>query len=1060
MKILIIYKGGQGSGNFDHAGRPGQVGGSAADDDGVASANSGASTDESALKVDRVRDLCRGCSAKDEEAIVQATKGVPDAIFTNVTSITTQAPASLPGWMDPRAPGFFVAGAYNPATGTLHTNVSMHHKLLGIPGPLGPLDRKALQTTVLHELAHAHLNGKPDEFSDLYLGLSGMGKIRELSSFGFRNTARLGNVGLRPYSFFGPKELAADLGVLMLTNRSKANEAIEYITELSGGYTGHTDRFLKDWGMKERDVDVWEIRTRGVDGTLVIELQPESVPEGVLENTPWYYIKRQATAKVRITYKGGPGSGNFDHAGRPGQVGGSASSDSGVATVAVSHTNTSRARIETSVRDFLAKCRAHPVKTALDALTVGYTAYTTGEAIVGAIETRDRLINKCPDGLSYIQIGDRKQTGDLLKSSILSGLPASVSSTAYVLKGIREKTDLSEAAILVSSEPGKGTKGFAIIGSSADIDGQGTAAITLSTVSTRENDKAVVDAFLDSVKDTAVKSGIDHVAVALVRSKWLEAHLLGLGYERRGDVYIKRVTGEKGGQGSGNFDHAGRPGQVGGSASSDSAASEAVQLATRRTTQVIGPAATSLIGTGLIALGSLGEAKTELSRISQVRMSDPKQMQRFVDSVRASSKLASRLGTARGLQAAALEDPKLADDNAVLVCTNEKDEVDAFALVQESTVKVQDVPEPAILVYAANFENGDALDRILVEARGAAIARERPYMAVALDGSNRKEDLNMNLMDDSHYFTIRDNGDTLFVRRIRSLSKSRVKILITYKGGQGSGYFGHAGRPGEEGGSAPSDSAASDRRSRYRGRATPRGKPKTWGEAYRQNPKGAVAGAAIALGLTGILMWPVVAPVSVAAYQTVRALSAAWDSFKAYKMNCPDGISALHYSPDAAQTLKEAIMWSSLTAENKAQLASDFTSPLTARGKFLLVYSQPGKGIMGIAGLEGDRDGFIHVKFPVATNDAVKKQLLDAAVRCASERKGMSRRQQYTVVYVRDLANASADLYKDEGFKPANAYTKSDWMKSVEISKPSSVYTGTQEIVVQDPWNRVEQNAV
>jgi hypothetical protein len=47
--------------------------------------------------------------------------------------------------------------------------------------------------------------------------------------------------------------------------------------------------------------------------------------------------------------------------------------------------------------------------------------------------------------------------------------------------------------------------------------------------------------------------------------------------------------------------------------------------------------------------------------------------------------------------------------------------------------------------------------------------------------------------------------------RPRKVSKEATRLLtVAYKGGPGSGNFGHAGRPGEEGGSAPSDGATGD----------------------------------------------------------------------------------------------------------------------------------------------------------------------------------------------------------------------------------------------------------
>jgi hypothetical protein len=72
---------------------------------------------------------------------------------------------------------------------------------------------------------------------------------------------------------------------------------------------------------------------------------------------------------------------------------------------------------------------------------------------------------------------------------------------------------------------------------------------------------------------------------------------------------------------------------------------------------------------------------------------------------------------------------------------------------------------------------------------------------------------------------LNDTNDPLSL----SLERGKMKILITYKGGEGSGNFGHEGRPGQVGGSAPDGSAASD----HADTSTSK-KPRSFGRAYRR----------------------------------------------------------------------------------------------------------------------------------------------------------------------------------------------------------------------------------
>lgn len=76
---------------------------------------------------------------------------------------------------------------------------------------------------------------------------------------------------------------------------------------------------------KHRGLPLFELQSEeGESGSIVTRAVPTSISHEIAARMPWYYM-----VEVDGGAKGGPGSGNYGHAGRPGEVGGSAPASGG-----------------------------------------------------------------------------------------------------------------------------------------------------------------------------------------------------------------------------------------------------------------------------------------------------------------------------------------------------------------------------------------------------------------------------------------------------------------------------------------------------------------------------------------------------------------------------------------------------------------------------------------------------------------------------------------------------------------------------------------------------------
>ena len=90
---------------------------------------------------------------------------------------------------------------------------------------------------------------------------------------------------------------------------------------------------------KHKDVPLFELQDEQQGDVIASKYVPSTATFEEAKACPWYYAVQSATKerkrKIRISYKGGAGSGNFGHAGRPGTVGGSSSIRIGIPSAGI-----------------------------------------------------------------------------------------------------------------------------------------------------------------------------------------------------------------------------------------------------------------------------------------------------------------------------------------------------------------------------------------------------------------------------------------------------------------------------------------------------------------------------------------------------------------------------------------------------------------------------------------------------------------------------------------------------------------------------------------------------
>jgi hypothetical protein len=335
IRVRVTYKGGEGSGNFDHAGRPGEVGGSAPSSSG---SNTSAPTSDGFARTRNIlhaaeiagfaaliglslapdvgpskymksngveslgkaaaRALCKDADNSHREAFANIAQDLPKSAFEYVKDVRfdrATGSAAVHGGIGGNI-GVKAGWNFDSLTGTLYLDISTLPLITGAYDETRGEISRALATTMIDGRAADTVRregGSPDDVqkwtrsvrdatdSDPHI-VTASQLITSLKSSDLFDIARSKSsaFGLKPADFDSPRDLTLGIyHVLMSDTRGKATPHLLKLLEQSPGT-------LDAFSMGEKSV------------------------------------------KILVTYKGGQGSGNFDHAGRPGEVGGSAPSGS------------------------------------------------------------------------------------------------------------------------------------------------------------------------------------------------------------------------------------------------------------------------------------------------------------------------------------------------------------------------------------------------------------------------------------------------------------------------------------------------------------------------------------------------------------------------------------------------------------------------------------------------------------------------------------------------------------------------------------------------------------
>ena len=292
------------------------------------------------------------------------------------------------------------------------------------------------------------------------------------------------------------------------------------------------------------------------------------------------FQNRNHTIDTDVVDLGGAGSGNFGHAGRPGEVGGSAAGDGGGGSY----------REQASPEAFIA-ARDKSTRTGyLSPLTAddlkGQKLYLTKDGTVGGAMTTDKDMgnlfnNGGPKGAAHAVLIDMIKDGGLTADAFDGYLPRLYANFGlqetgrmkfnpeYAPPGWNFERDNHPDVVFLA----RTRDGVEEAGSADDI--RGRVKDRTQWIAPRRTTKYYDD--YDQAKRDATAAA--HAGGTRTLGAFRAGHGSGVGREARGDgaragagvrrsvTYRDKLTFLLGGAGSGNFGHAGRPGEVGGSSS-------------------------------------------------------------------------------------------------------------------------------------------------------------------------------------------------------------------------------------------------------------------------------------------------------------------------------------------------------------------------------------------------------------------------------------------------------------------------------------------------------------
>jgi SPP1 gp7 family putative phage head morphogenesis protein len=586
----------------------------------------------------------------------------------------------------------------------------------------------------------------------------------------------------------GAERMARGLSVYAITNIDEAfAETFSAYTHPGYGKNGKMDPELEKFASKyfpkpvEKKSSFKNDHLRGLQ-----ELEPKNrpLPVGKVKSgcgdPCWSHMRNNSLFKMGIQtlIKGGSGSGNFGHSGRPGLVGGSAPGEGSASFIDPEEKN--KYMVGKKDPDVSVIFKRGTEDTFIKSLTVeeskalseykGDDPYAPGAAIAlnGMMREGEKLSEEQKKAIEQIDSAFRK--APRLKEDIIlyrgtdSTMKTSpsgfIDSKAYISTSINRK-EAENFAGLVSGGKGyvyeiKVPKGFVAIPTSYFHTGTS----------------------ISEEKEVLLPRGIA-ILLKSIKGNEIKAEVVGGEFWMRN---INKGTGIlslfKGGPGSGHFGHEGRPGQVGGSASG-----EGSQLPESRpqTADDIKMGPTMGRGWLINTNNSLIDVTSDFGggtndHVGIFIIED------YGEELGLSKEDVNRLKKmSKEVEEGDLNDDKtseLADEYAMLASDKLNE------LMGKGVIRVRDWEDIGVSIQGEKM----SLSRIqsLIEKNKIPSRKDAEY---SIEGTN----------DPKNDYIDTKLSVLMGSRSWREVEKYSSKSV---KGGPGSGHFGHVGRPGQVGGSA------------------------------------------------------------------------------------------------------------------------------------------------------------------------------------------------------------------------------------------------------------------
>jgi len=321
MELMLLKKlyekGGPGSGNFGHAGRPGQVGGSASTGTGGAltgtqreDRRSTAEREQGSSKKSSVREFSRNTGKQLGIKVKVNSKAKAAGIAVHLNAIESQIESAKSVY--PELDNVLINGSYPTDLAINVEQIGGNPKFRDDKGRIAPMSVDACYTHSRGEITLAPFVIGTRDFERTTMTAANSTFCRDTVDNGVASVFM--------------HELGHKVGHCM--SKKSQQMFMNFLSREKSNVGSHVSRYAAD-SASEAFAECFAMTVHPGFKNLMKQSKWHRDMYDVMQKVIGASVKKKSVPSMLQLFKGGPGSGNFGHASRPGQVGGSGSGTGG-----------------------------------------------------------------------------------------------------------------------------------------------------------------------------------------------------------------------------------------------------------------------------------------------------------------------------------------------------------------------------------------------------------------------------------------------------------------------------------------------------------------------------------------------------------------------------------------------------------------------------------------------------------------------------------------------------------------------------------------------------------